>query len=95
MLDASTGVSDRQLDVSDPDQRNKTVRSAAWDRDSRNHYAPQGISISAVRIERTAHPVPRGDVSAGQRHCVVRDRIELSTFRFSEGLSFPTPPGEY
>jgi len=26
---------------------------------------------------------------------VVRDRIELSTFRFSEGLSFPTPPGEY
>jgi hypothetical protein len=30
MLDASTGASDRQLDVSDPDQRNKTVRSAAW-----------------------------------------------------------------
>jgi Helicase HerA, central domain len=36
-----------------------------------------------VRIERTAHPVPQGDVSAGQRDCVVRDRIELSTFRFS------------
>jgi hypothetical protein len=46
-----------------------------------------GSSISAVRIERTAHPVPRGGVSAGQRVCVVRDRIELSTFRFSEGLS--------
>jgi len=45
--------------------------------------AMQGSSISAVRIERTAHPVPSGDVSAGQRGCVVRDRIELSTFRFS------------
>jgi len=43
----------------------------------------QGSSISAVRIERTAHPVSTGRVSAGQRHCVVRDRIELSTFRFS------------
>jgi len=39
--------------------------------------------MSAVRIERTAHPVPSGDVSADQRHCVVRDRIELPTFRFS------------
>ena len=47
----------------------------------------QGSSISAVRIERTAHPVPSGDVSAGQRHCVVRDRIELSTFRFSVAIS--------
>ena len=45
--------------------------------------AVQGISISAVRIERTAHPVPRGGVSADQRRYVVRDRIELSTFRFS------------
>jgi len=45
--------------------------------------AMQGSSISAVRIERTAHLVPRGGVSADQRHCVVRDRIELSTFRFS------------
>jgi len=26
---------------------------------------------------------------------VVRGRVELPTFRFSEGLSFPTPPGEY
>src|SRR5580704_3968338 len=43
----------------------------------------RGSSVSAVRIERTAHPVPSGDVSADQRHCVVRDRIELSTFRFS------------
>jgi hypothetical protein len=43
-------------------------------------------SISAVRIERTAHPVPQSDVSAGQRHCVVRDRIELSTFRFSDAF---------
>jgi HD superfamily phosphohydrolase len=41
----------------------------------------QGSSISAVRIERTAHPVPSGDVSADQRDYVVRDRIELSTFR--------------
>jgi hypothetical protein len=43
----------------------------------------QGSSISAVHIERTAHPVPQGDVSADQRDYVVRDRIELSTFRFS------------
>jgi hypothetical protein len=49
----------------------------------------QGSSISAVRIERAAHPVPSGGVSADQRGCVVRDRIELSTFRFSEG--FPGP----
>jgi hypothetical protein len=34
-----------------------------------------------VHIERTAHPVPQGGVSADQRHCVVRDRIELPTFR--------------
>ena len=54
--------------------------------------AMQGSSISAVRIERTAHPVPSGDVSADQRHCVVRDRIELSTFRFSEGLSSTREP---
>jgi len=40
-----------------------------------------------VRIERTAHPVPSGDVSADQRRCVVRGRVELPTFRFSEGLS--------
>ena len=53
----------------------------------------QGSSISAVRIERTAHPVPRGGVSADQRDYVVRDRIELSTFRFSAGLSFPRPTG--
>ena len=31
----------------------------------------QGSSISAVRIERTAHPVPPGHVSADQRGCVV------------------------
>ena len=48
----------------------------------------QGSSISAVRIERTAHPVPSGGVSADQRDCVVRDRIELSTFRFSGGRSY-------
>jgi hypothetical protein len=29
----------------------------------------RGSSISAVRIERTAHPVPRGDVSADLRDC--------------------------
>ena len=46
----------------------------------------RGSSISAVRIERTAHPVPQGGVSAGQRHYVVRDRIELSTFRFSGAI---------
>jgi hypothetical protein len=48
----------------------------------------EGSSISAVRIERTAHPVSSGGVSADQRHCVVRDRIELSTFRFSGGRSY-------
>jgi hypothetical protein len=50
---------------------------------SRDGRTLQESSISAVRIERTVHPVPQGDVSAGQRDCVVRDRIELSTFRFS------------
>ena len=48
--------------------------------------------MSAVRMERTPHPVPRGGVSAGQRDYVVRDRIELSTFRFSEGLSSTREP---
>ena len=43
----------------------------------------QGSSISAVHIERAAHPIPTGRVSADQRGCVVRERIELSTFRFS------------
>jgi hypothetical protein len=46
--------------------------------------------ISAVRIERAAHPTPQGGVSADQRRCVVRDRIELPTFRFS-GASGPSP----
>jgi hypothetical protein len=41
-----------------------------------------------VHIERTAHPGPLNDVSAGQRSSVVRDRIELSTFRFSGGRSY-------
>jgi hypothetical protein len=39
--------------------------------------------MSAVHTKRTAYPVPLTDVSADQRRCVVRDRIELSTFRFS------------
>ena len=52
---------------------------------ARDGRAMQGSSISAVRIARTPHPVPSGGVSADQRHCVVRDRIELSTFRFSGG----------
>jgi hypothetical protein len=43
--------------------------------------------MSAVRIERPAHPVPLCGVSADQRGYVVRDRIELSTFRFSGALS--------
>jgi hypothetical protein len=47
-----------------------------------------GSSISAVNIERTEHPGPLSDVSAGQRQSVVRDRIELSTFRFSGGRSY-------
>ena len=47
----------------------------------------QGSSISAVRIAPTPHPVPSGGVSADQRHYVVRGRVELPTFRFSEGLS--------
>jgi hypothetical protein len=59
---------------------------------SRDGRTMQGSSISAVRIERTAHPVPPGHVSAGQRGFVVRDRIELSTFRFSEGLSSTREP---
>ena len=46
----------------------------------------QGSSISAVHFERTAHPGPLGGVSADQRRCVVRDRIELSTFRFSGAI---------
>src|SRR5208283_2878320 len=59
----------------------------------REYRTMQGSSISAVRIERTAHPVAPGHVSADQRGCVVRDRIELSTFRFSAGLSFSGPTG--
>jgi hypothetical protein len=51
-------------------------------------YRVNGSSISGVRIERSAHPVPKGRVSADQRHYVVRDRIELSTFRFSGGRSY-------
>ena len=56
--------------------------------------AMRGSSTRAVRAKRTMHLVRLGRVSAGQRHCVVRDRIELSTFRFSEGLSpfCPTVP---
>jgi hypothetical protein len=50
---------------------------------SHDGRAMQGSSISAVRIERTAHPVPRGGVSADQRRYVVRGRVELPTFRFS------------
>ena len=48
----------------------------------------QGSSISAVRIERAPHLVPQGGISADQRRSVVRDRIELSTFRFSGGRSY-------
>ena len=44
--------------------------------------------MSAVRIERSAHSVPLGGVSADQRHCVVRGRVELPTFRFSGGRSY-------
>ena len=54
--------------------------------------AMRGSSTSAVRAKRTMHLVRLGRVSAGQRHCVVRDRIELSTFRFSEGLSSTREP---
>jgi hypothetical protein len=45
-------------------------------------------SISTVYIEQTAPPIPPGRVSADQKGCVVRDRIELSTFRFSGGRSY-------
>src|ERR1700756_4915084 len=45
--------------------------------------AVQGISLSAVLIERTVHPVPQGGVSADQRGCVVRGGVEPPTFRFS------------
>jgi hypothetical protein len=44
-----------------------------------------GSSISAVHFEQSAHQGSAGRVSACQRVIVVRDRIELSTFRFSGG----------
>ena len=47
----------------------------------RSHEARKLHERCALRA--AGVPVPLGDVSAGQRHCVVRDRIELSTFRFS------------
>jgi hypothetical protein len=46
-------------------------------------FPMDGSSISAVRIERTAYPVPLGGVSADQRLCVVRGGVEPPTFRFS------------
>jgi hypothetical protein len=37
-----------------------------------------------------------GEVTTSCKSMVaVRGGIGLPTFRFSEGLSFPTPPGEY
>ena len=42
-----------------------------------------GSSMSAMRFEQSAHRGSVECVSAGQRVFVVRDRIELSTFRFS------------
>jgi hypothetical protein len=44
--------------------------------------AMQGSSKSAVHIERTAHSVPLGGVSADQRGFVVRGGVEPPTFRF-------------
>src|ERR1700677_3239508 len=44
----------------------------------------RGSSVSAVRSKRSAPQCSIGRVSACQRLPVVRDRIELSTFRFSE-----------
>jgi hypothetical protein len=44
--------------------------------------------MSAVRFEQSAHHGSTWRVSAGQRLFVVRDRIELSTFRFSGGRSY-------
>jgi hypothetical protein len=44
----------------------------------------RGSSISAVHFEQSAHQGSAGCVSACQEVFVVRDRIELSTFRFSE-----------
>jgi hypothetical protein len=43
----------------------------------------RGSSISAVHFEQSAHQGSAGRVSACQEVFVVRDRIELSTFRFS------------
>ena len=43
--------------------------------------------MSAVRFERTAHPVPSGAFPQ-VRDCVVRGRVELPTFRFSGGRSY-------
>ena len=43
----------------------------------------RGSSVSALRIEWTARPVPPGRVSVDQRGCVVRGGVEPPTFRFS------------
>jgi hypothetical protein len=55
---------------------------------------PHSHSLSSRKLnercahQAEAHPVYPGGVSADQRRCVVRDRIELSTFRFSGGRSY-------
>jgi hypothetical protein len=42
-----------------------------------------GSSTSAVALSGQRTPAPQGGVSADQRPCVARERIELPTFRFS------------
>jgi hypothetical protein len=69
-----------------------TIREAVPYERSGRFGLVSGSPINAVRIERAAHPVPTDHVSADQRHCVVRDRIELPTFRFSGGLSSAREP---
>jgi hypothetical protein len=64
--------------------------------DVRNLDRSLGINETKMRLEtlQTAQdPLLKKHLRWSE--VVVRDRIELSTFRFSEGLSFPTPPGEY
>jgi hypothetical protein len=64
--------------------------------DARNADRPLGKNETKMRLEtlQIVH-TPLLIERFRWSELVVRDRIELSTFRFSEGLSFPTPPGEY
>jgi hypothetical protein len=83
--DEGRGCQPRQVGNMCPPERcgRPAVTLADRPRDGRTM---QGSSISAVRIERTAHPVSTGRVSADQRRCVVRGGVEPPTFRFSGAI---------